>query len=148
MERIKTNKYALILFVISLVILALGVIGIIVSFAGMGATAEILRRELAKQTTDEALVNQVVQITIVVSYIVIFVSAILLLFEVLCGLKCSMYGRWRVGAIVFGVLLVIAYVSNALMLRSWLYWIDVAVGVLYLIGAIMCKPDSKEAIAN
>ena len=45
-----------------------------------------------------------------VVYVAVVIGSILLIFEVLCGLKCSMYGKWRIGAIVFGVLLCLDYV--------------------------------------
>ena len=148
MERVKTNKYAMILFIISLIILALGVIDIIVTFATMGASTEVVRQMLEKQGTDAATIDKLVQIIIVVAYVSILVGAVLLIFEVLCGLKCSMYGRWRVGAIVFGVLLIASYIANAILISSlWFSWINAVVGILYLISAIMCKPDKPASLA-
>ena len=85
MERIKNNKFALVLFIASLIILAVGVLNIIATFIGAGTAIELLKIELAKQTTDQALIDKTANILMVSIYVGVVVGAIVLLFEVLCG---------------------------------------------------------------
>jgi len=144
MERIKSNKYALILFIATIVMLVLGVINIIVTIAGMETALEVARTEAAKTGATPDEVNLAVAITRGALYAAIIISAILLVFEVLCGLKCSMHGKWRIGAIVFGVLLCLDYVW-AITRGGWMNWISALIAGFYLVGAIMCKPDAPKA---
>ena len=144
MERIKSNKYALILFIATIVMLVLGVINIIVTIAGMETALEVARTEAAKTGATPDEVNLAVTITRGALYAAIVISAILLVFEVLCGLKCSMHGKWRIGAIVFGVLLCLDYVW-AITRGGWMNWISALIAGFYLVGAIMCKPDAPKA---
>jgi hypothetical protein len=54
-----------------------------------------------------------------------------------------MQGKWRTGAIVFGVLLLVGSVFSVTQkTAAWTNWIDLVLGVFYLVGAIMCKPDA------
>lgn len=144
MERVKTNKYALILFIATIAMLVLGVVSIIMTIAGMETALEVARTEAAKTGATADEVNLAVAITRGALYAAIVITAILLLFEVLCGLKCSMQGKWRVGAIVFGVLLCIDYVW-AITRGGWMNWISALIAGFYLVGAIMCKPDAPKA---
>ncbi len=145
MERIKNNKFALVLFIASLIILAVGVLDIIATFIGTGTTIELLKIELAKQTTDQALIDKTANTLMVSIYVGVVVGAIVLLFEVLCGLKSSMYAKWKIGAIVFGVISVALYVVGAIYLStSWINWISAIVDVMYLVGAIGCITNSKK----
>ncbi len=144
MERVKTNKYALILFIATIAMLVLGVVSIIMTIAGMETALEVARTEAAKTGATPDEVNLAVAITRGALYAAIVITAILLLFEVLCGLKCSMQGKWRVGAIVFGVLLCIDYVW-AITRGGWMNWISALIAGFYLVGAIMCKPDAPKA---
>lgn len=144
MERVKTNKYALILFIATIAMLVLGVVSIIMTIAGMETALEVARTEAAKTGATADEVNLAVAITRGALYAAIVITAILLLFEVLCGLKCSMQGKWRVGAIVFGVLLCIDYVW-AITRGGWINWISALIAGFYLVGAIMCKPDAPNA---
>ena len=141
MERVKTNKYALILFIATIAMLVLGVINIIVTIAGMETALEVARTEAAKTGATPDEVNLAVAITRGALYAAIVISAILLVFEVLCGLKCSMHGKWRIGAIVFGILLCIDYVW-AITRGGWMNWVSALIAGFYLVGAIMCKPDA------
>lgn len=144
MERVKTNKYALILFIATIAMLVLGVVSIIMTIAGMETALEVARTEAAKTGATPDEVNLAVAITRGALYAAIVITAILLLFEVLCGLKCSMQGKWRVGAIVFGVLLCLDYVW-AITRGGWMNWISALIAGFYLVGAIMCKPDAPKA---
>ncbi len=144
MERVKSNKYALILFIATIAMLVLGVVSIIMTIATMETALEAARTEAAKTGATPDEVNLVVTITRGALYAAIVITAILLLFEVLCGLKCSMHGKWRVGAIVFGVLLCIDYVW-AITRGGWMNWISALIAGFYLVGAIMCKPDAPVA---
>ena len=144
MERVKSNKYALILFIATIAMLVLGVVSIIMTIATMETALEAARTEAAKTGATPDEVNLVVTITRGALYAAIVITAILLLFEVLCGLKCSMHGKWRVGAIVFGVLLCVDYVW-AITRGGWMNWVSALIAGFYLVGAIMCKPDAPVA---
>ena len=144
MERIKSNKYALILFIATIAMLVLGLVSIIMTITTMETALEAARTEAAKTGATPDEVNLVVTITRVALYAAIVISAILLVFEVLCGLKCSMHGKWRIGAIVFGILLCIDYVW-AITRGGWFNWLSALVAGFYLVGAIMCKPDAPSA---
>lgn len=144
MERVKTNKYALILFIATITMLVLGVVNIIMTIAGMEAAVEVARTEAANAGGTQEAIDLAIAMTRVALYAAIVISAILLVFEVLCGLKCSMQGKWRVGAIVFGVLLCIDYVW-AITRGGWMNWISALIAGFYLVGAIMCKPDAPKA---
>ena len=141
MERIKSNKYALILFIATIAMLVLGLVSIIMTITTMETALETAKTEAAKTGATPDEVNLVVTITRGALYAAIVISAILLVFEVLCGLKCSMHGKWRVGAIVFGILLVIDYVW-AITRGGWFNWLSALIAGFYLVGAIMCKPDN------
>ena len=144
MERVKTNKYALILFIATIVMLVLGVINIIVTIAGMETAVEVARTEAAKAGGTQEQIDLAIAMTRVALYVAIVISAILLVFEVLCGLKCSMHGKWRIGAIVFGILLCVDYVW-AITRGGWMNWVSALIAGFYLVGAIMCKPDAPKA---
>ena len=144
MERIKSNKYALILFIATIAMLVLGLVSIIMTITTMETALETAKTEAAKTGATPDEVNLVVTITRGALYAAIVISAILLVFEVLCGLKCSMHGKWRVGAIVFGILLVIDYVW-AITRGGWFNWLSALIAGFYLVGAIMCKPDAPNA---
>ena len=144
MERVKTNKYALILFIATIAMLVLGVISIIVTIAGMETAVEVAKTEAAKAGGTQQEIDLAVAIARGAIYGAVVISAILLVFEVLCGLKCSMKGKWRVGAIVFGILLCIDYVW-AITRGGWFNWISALIAGFYLVGAIMCKPDAPVA---
>ena len=141
MERIKSNKYALILFIATIAMLVLGVINIIVTIAGMETAVEVARNEAVKAGGTQQEIDLAIAIARGALYAAIVISAILLVFEVLCGLKCSMQGKWRIGAIVFGILLCIDYVW-AITRGGWMNWISALIAGFYLVGAIMCKPDA------
>ena len=89
-------------------------------------------------------IDLAIAMTRVALYVAIVISAILLVFEVLCGLKCSMHGKWRIGAIVFGILLCVDYVW-AITRGGWMNWVSALIAGFYLVGAIMCKPDAPKA---
>ena len=143
MERIKSNKYALLLFIATIAMLVLGVVGIIISIAGLDNAVEIAKQEAVKTGATPEQIDLAVSLAKALVYVAVVIGSILLIFEVLCGLKCSMYGRWRTGAIVFGVLLVIDYLFSVTQAgSSWMNWINLVLAVIYLVGAIMCKPDA------
>ena len=144
MKRIKSNKYALLLFIATIAMLVLGVVGIIISIAGLESAVEIARQEAVKAGATPEQSDFAVSFAKAVVYVAVVIGSILLIFEVLCGLKCSMYGKWRTGAIVFGVLLCLDYVW-AITRGGWINWISALIAGFYLVGAIMCKPDAPNA---
>lgn len=144
MKRIKSNKYALLLFIATIAMLVLGVVGIIISIAGLESAVESARQEAVKTGATQEQIDFAVSFAKAVVYVAVVIGSILLIFEVLCGLKCSMYGKWRIGAIVFGVLLCLDYVW-AITRGGWINWISALIAGFYLVGAIMCKPDAPNA---
>ena len=144
MKRIKSNKYALLLFIATIAMLVLGVVGIIISIAGLESAVEIARQEAVKTGATQEQIDFAVSFAKAVVYVAVVIGSILLIFEVLCCLKCSMYGKWRIGAIVFGVLLCLDYVW-AITRGGWINWISALIAGFYLVGAIMCKPDAPNA---
>jgi hypothetical protein len=144
MERIKSNKYALLLFIATIAMLVLGVVGIIISITGLESAVETARQEAVKTGATQEQIDFAVSFAKAVVYVAVVIGSILLIFEVLCGLKCSMYGKWRIGAIVFGILLCLDYVW-AITRGGWMNWISALIAGFYLVGAIMCKPDAPVA---
>ena len=144
MKRIKSNKYALLLFIATIAMLVLGVVGIIISITGLESAVEIARQEAVKTGATQEQIDFAVSFAKAVVYVAVVIGSILLIFEVLCGLKCSMYGKWRIGAIVFGILLCLDYVW-AITRGGWINWISALIAGFYLVGAIMCKPDAPKA---
>ena len=144
MKRIKSNKYALLLFIATIAMLVLGVVGIIISIAGLESAVEIARQEAVKTGATPEQIDFAVSFAKAIVYVAVVIGSILLIFEVLCGLKCSMYGKWRIGAIVFGILLCLDYVW-AITRGGWINWISALIAGFYLVGAIMCKPDAPNA---
>ena len=144
MERIKSNKYALLLFIATIAMLVLGVVSIIISIVGLESTVEIARQEAVKTGATQEQIDFAVSFAKAIVYVAVVIGSILLIFEVLCGLKCSVYGKWRIGAIVFGILLCLDYVW-AITRGGWINWISALIAGFYLVGAIMCKPDAPNA---
>ena len=144
MERIKSNKYALLLFIASIATAVFTVVGIIVAIVGMSGVSELVKQEGQTQGLSQAEIDAVVSITVGAAYATLIIVAIIELFVVLCGLKCSMHGKWRIGAIVFGVLLCLDYVW-AITRGGWMNWVSALIAGFYLVGAIVCKPDAPNA---
>jgi len=143
MERVKSNKYALLLFIAAVVIAVFTVIGIVVAITGMNVALDTVKREAQAQGYSQAEIDAAVGIARGAAYFALILVAVIELFVVLCGLKCSMQGKWRTGAIVFGVLLLVGSVFSVTQkTAAWTNWIDLVLGVFYLVGAIMCKPDA------
>lgn len=146
MERVKSNKYALLLFIAAVVIAVFTVIGIVVAITGMNVALDTVKREAQTQGYSQAEIDAAVNIARGAGYFALILVAVIELFVVLCGLKCSMQGKWRTGAIVFGVLLLVGSVFSVTQkTAAWTNWIDLVLGVFYLVGAIMCKPDAPKA---
>ena len=146
MERVKSNKYALLLFIAAVVIAVFTVLGIVVAITGMNVALDTVKREAQAQGYSQAEIDAAVNIARGAAYFALIIVAVIELFVILCGLKCSMQGKWRTGAIVFGVLLLVGSVFSVTQkTAAWTNWIDLVLGVFYLVGAIMCKPDAPVA---
>ena len=144
MERVKTNKYALLLFIAAVVIAVFTVVGIVVAITGMNVALDTVKQEAQAQGYSQAEIDAAVNIARGVGYFALILVAVIELFVILCGLKCSMQGKWRTGAIVFGVLLLIGSIFSVTQKTAvWTSWVDLVLGVFYLVGAIMCKPDTQ-----
>ena len=62
MERVKTNKYALILFIAAVVIAVFTVIGIVVAITGMNVALDTVKREAQAQGYSQAEIDAAVNI--------------------------------------------------------------------------------------
>ena len=115
----------------------------------MNTVADLARQEAIAQGASPESVDPIVNLAVGVAYFTLVLVAVIELFVVLCGLKCSMQGKWRTGAIVFGVLLLIgSFFSVTQKGAAWTSWVDLVLGILYLVGAIMCKPDLETSQPN
>ncbi len=142
MERLKKDRPALVLFIITLVMLVVYIIGFGVLFGTMDADVEAARQALANQGYDQATIELTIRLSVSALYFGIVVACILLLFTVLCGLRCSLHGRWRIGAIVFGVLLIIDGIWTGTQSGSTLVsFLNLGIAITYLVSAVMCKAE-------
>ena len=142
-ERFKNNKWALALFIATIGIIVSSIIGIIILYVMLPATLEEARKVLEEQGYSEELIEVSIGITKGILMFSIFVSIIITLFVALCGFKCSLNGKWRKGAIVFGVIFVVFDVISifrdggqiAVIISNV---ISISLSSLYLAGAIKC----------
>ncbi len=143
MERIKTNKAALALFIATIALVITSIIGFIIAFASMDTVIAQAREEGLSKGYDEATIDLAINMAKTTIYVAVVIAIILIVFQTLCGLKCSMQGKWRIGAIVFGVLLVLDYLWSITQKNSatWMNSINLVISIVYLFSAIWCKPD-------
>lgn len=142
-ERFKNNKWALALFIATIGIIASSIIGIIILYVMLPATLEEARKVLEEQGYSNELIEASIEIAKGVLVFSVFVSIIITLFVALCGFKCSLNGKWRKGAIVFGVIFVFFDVISifrdggqiAVIISNV---ISISLSSLYLVGAIKC----------
>ncbi len=142
-ERFKNNKWALALFIATIGIIASSIIGIIILYVMLPATLEEARKVLEEQGYSNELIEASIEIAKGVLVFSVFVSIIITLFVALCGFKCSLNGKWRKGAIVFGVIFVVLDVISifrdggqiAVIISNV---ISISLSSLYLVGAIKC----------
>lgn len=142
-ERFKNNKWALALFIATIGIIASSIIGIIILYVMLPATLEEARKVLEEQGYSNELIEASIEIAKGVLVFSVFVSIIITLFVALCGFKCSLNGKWRKGAIVFGVIFVVFDVISifrdggqiAVIISNV---ISISLSSLYLAGAIKC----------
>lgn len=142
-ERFKNNKWALALFIATIGIIVSSIIGIIILYAMLPQTLEEAKKVLEEQGYSKELIEASIGIAKGILMFSIFVSIIITLFVALCGFKCSLNGKWRKGAIVFGVIFVVFDVISifrdggqiAVIISNV---ISISLSSLYLAGAIKC----------
>lgn len=142
-ERFKNNKWALALFIATIGIIVSSIIGIIILYVMLPQALEEAKKVLEEQGYSEELIEVSIGITKGILMFSIFVSIIITLFVALCGFKCSLKGKWRKGAIVFGVIFVVFDVISifsdggqiAVIISNV---ISISLSSLYLVGAIKC----------
>lgn len=146
MERIKRNKWALVLFISTIAILVMYVVGIITTLAGMETVREAVR-EAAKQVegATEDSIDLAVKIGEVTLIVGLVFEGIFTLFVALCGFKCSMKGAWRLGAIIFGILItasqIFGFVGKATVAMTVTNVIALIFSVGYLVGACLSNKE-------
>ena len=142
MEGIKNNKNALSLLVASIILGVIAVIDIIATFAQIDLMLATMKEALAGQGYDPEQLDMLLEIYRNGFTIGVVLTAVLFLFVVLCGLKCSLQGKWRTGAIVLGVIIIIiALVSVAFAGGSFVSVIEAGASVWYLVSALLYKPE-------
>ena len=141
MERIKENKNAICLLVASIILGVIAIIDIFASFVQLELLIANLKDTLSSQYAPDQL--DILLETYRRAFIVgIVITAILFLFVVLCGLKCSLQGKWRTGGIVLGVIIIIiALISVVFTGGSSISLIEAGTSVWYLVSAILLKPE-------
>lgn len=143
MERVKKDKFALILFVATIVMVVSFVISIFTISAALGMVESVTREQAAGQGLSEDEINFAISIAKGAIVAALVISGIIILFVALCGFKCSLQGKWRMGAIVFGVIFTIDAVYtffNSMSNKNYgglvSGLISLAASVCYLIGAV------------
>ncbi len=147
MERLKSNKGALILFISTIALIVLAVIGMVTLFTNMefikNAVKESIVNNNSSATQDE--INLAINIAVAGVWVSIVIEAIVTLFVALCGFKCSLKGQWRIGAIVFGVLYVISQISGLFGSNPTativINVISLVASIGYLAGAVLAKKE-------
>ena len=141
MENFKKNKTSLSLFIARIILGVIAVIDIFASFVQLELLIANLKDTLSSQYAPDQL--DILLETYRRAFIVgIVIAAILFLFVVLCGLKCSLQGKWRTGAIVLGVIIIIiALISVAFLGGSFVSVIEAGVSIWYLVSALLLKPE-------
>ena len=141
MENFKNNKTSLSLFIASIILGVIAIIDIFASFVQLELLIANLKDTLSSQYAPDQL--DIILETYRRAFIVgIVITAILFLFVVLCGLKCSLQGKWRTGAIVLGVIIIIiALISVAFVGGSFVSVLEAGVSIWYLVSALLLKPE-------
>lgn len=151
MERLKQNKFSLMLFIATIAMIVTFVISIFIISISLG-NVEQLVVEAAKESgqnltqSEIDLAVSVAKAGIIVAYVL---GAILMLFVALCGFKCALQGKWRIGAIVFGIIYTIDEVYSFFdairkhnVGTTVISAIYLVISIFYLLGAV--KSDSAK----
>lgn len=149
MERLKQNKFSLMLFIATIAMIVTFVISIFIISISLG-NVEQLVVEAAKesgQSLTQSEIDLAVTVTKTGIIVVFFIGAILMSFVALCGFKCALQGKWRIGAIVFGIIYTIDEVysffdaiRNHNVGTTVISVIYLVISIFYLLGAV--KSDS------
>ena len=156
MERLKQNKFSLMLFIATIAMIVTFVISIFIISITLG-NVEQLVVEAAKesgQSLSQSEIDLAVTVTKTGIIVVYVLGAILMLFVALCGFKCALQGKWRIGAIVFGIIYTIDEVysffdaiRNHNIGTTVISVIYLVISIFYLLGAVKsdsAKIDAKE----
>ena len=135
MERLKTNKIALLLFIATISVLIMNIIL-------FKSELESVRNYVPRTGISEEAHKQWVKMISTLVPIVVIINGTLMIFQTVCGAKCSLFGRWRIATIIFGAILVIDDFWSVIHDYSdWIWYLKLAISVTYLVSAIMCKSD-------
>ena len=145
MERLKSNKGALILFISTIALIVLAVIGMVTVFTNMEFIKNAAKESINDSGASQDDINLAINIAVAGVWVSIVIEAIVTLFVALCGFKCSLKGQWRIGAIVFGVLYVISQISGLFgsnpTVTIVINVISLVASIGYLAGAILAKNE-------
>ncbi len=147
MERIKNNKGALILFISTIALVVLAIVGMVTLIASMETLKTTVRETVISQNTEgsQEAIDLAVNIAIVGLWIAVVIEGIVTVFVALCGFKCSLKGQWRIGAIVFGVLYVVSQISGffgaSTTATTIINVISLVASIGYLVGAVLSKNE-------
>ena len=155
-ERFKSNKWALVLFIVTICVIVSTIVGTILLYVMLPQALDEARKNLVEQGVSNEIIDVSIELVKGMLIVSIIISIIITIFVCLCGFKCSLTGSWRIGAIVFGIILVFfdfisllkigepgvgktAIISNLL---------SIALSILYLIGAIKCDDANDFSSKN
>ena len=138
MERLKTNKIALLLFIATISVLIMNIIL-------FKSELESVYNYVPRAGISEEAQKQWVKMISTLVPIVVIINGTLMIFQTVCGAKCSLFGRWRIATIIFGAILVIDDFWSVIHDYSdWIWYLKLAISVTYLVSAIMCKSDDAK----
>ncbi len=139
-ERFKENKFALMLFISTILLIILYLISIFSVVSQYETLVEQAKLELINNGYTDAQIAYSLRGFQATLFMTFLLSGVLLIFVALCGFKCSLGGNWRAGAIVFGLLFVLDDFSGLFDSISTLSLIiniiSFVIALGYFIGAI------------
>ena len=150
MARLKSNKYALMLFIASIVFAVAFIAATIITFATMDSVIAAQKEELINQGYETNTIDTGIAFAKSIIVVAFIFGGILLAFMVVCGIKASLQNQWVKGAFVFGIIYVIfegidviSTVSKKPLNTSNLIFgfIYLAISIFYLVGAAHLKNE-------
>ena len=162
MNKLKENKFSMMLFIATIVLVVTFIVSIVVFWLQFDTLFQnaLAHEKSAQSLTDseKQYVESTVKGIMVFAYIL---SAVLTIFLAICGFKCALKGEWRMGAIVLGSLYifddvrtVIKNLINGNYIIIILQIIYTIAAVFYVVAAIKLKeekttlPDPHEIIID
>ncbi len=135
MKRFKENKFTLLLFISTIVIIGLFITNVVINVIDLDTIVNKLDEDSGgyfSATGMHALYVMVI--------VVLVIEGIFVLIVAICGFRCSLTGDWKLGAIIIGALYTfedfLTLFDDFFTISFVLNLISLAASVGYLIGAI------------